>query len=211
MWKDLVINILAAAVWAGAGAFTYRAWIAYRRTYAQARVKLTYFRVLRFGLQSRGDSPFYVRVHHSQAIAAKEGPQAVYDEVLCLNASFSRLAEVHNSIQITSTGVVDALQILPVVAQDSDNHPHSRDDPKRFTASHSEPTNHLMAAGTLVNGLQSVEDRWFGTTAQHDGQTLVLVADFSSLSISPTTLLFKETAVLREKQIVQGKCWGQFL
>lgn len=200
MWRDLGINIIASIMFAALGWIAHRAWAAHQTKYGQERVKLTYYRVLRLSLRQRGDTPYYLRTHHSPAIAAKEGPQPVYDEVWCLNASFSRLAEIPEAIRITSTGVVDAIQVLPVVAQDADNHPHTRDNPSKFTAMHATPTTRLMAAGTLVNGIQERENRWFATTAQHDGQTLVLVADFSSLPFASDAVRNLHASAIRAKQ-----------
>jgi hypothetical protein len=200
MWRDLGINLVASVVFSAATWLALRAWAAQKERFGQDRVKLTYYRVLRLSLRARGDSPYYERTHHAPKIAAREGPQPVYDEVWCLNSSFSRLAEIPEDIRITSTGVVDAIQVLPVVAQDADNHPHTRDNPGMFTATHGAPTTRLMAAGTLVNGLQETENRWFATTAQHDGQTLVLVADFSSLPFASDAVRNLHAIASRNKQ-----------
>lgn len=202
MWDDLGINILASVLFAVAGWIGHKTWEAHRRRYGQERVKLTYYRVLRFAVRGRGDPPYYSRSHHSEPINEAEGAQLVYDEVWCLNSSFSRLPEVQPPIRITSSGTVDALQVLPVVALDADNHPHTRDNPSQFTAAHPDPTLRLMAVGTLINGLQLPTQRWFGTTAQHDGQTLVIVADFSSLPFARRAIRDIHATVIRAKQTV---------
>src|SRR5262249_52439299 len=84
-------------------------------------------------------------------------------------------------VRITSSGIVDAIQIMPVLDRDADNHPHTRDDAKMFTFSHPDPSTQLAAVGTLINGLQTSDNWWYGTTAQYDGQTLLLILDFTSL------------------------------
>ena len=139
--------------------------------------KLTYFRVIRLRLKSRGDAPYYLRRHHT--IAGHE--EEVFDEVWVLNGTLSNSFTELQPVRITSAGVVDALQILPVIAKDADSRPPTKNRVGDFTFAPSKPTNKLVAVGTCVNGLQEPKDWNFSTTAQHPGQDLYLVVDFSSL------------------------------
>lgn len=175
--RDLLINLLAALICTAFGFAVSRVWAAYRRRFSKQYVKFTYYRVVRLRFQDRGDAPYYRRQHHTL-----EGvSDAVYDETWVLNGAQCTHRERLSPVAITSSGLVDAIQIMPVLDRNADNHPHTRYDARSFRFSHPDPTTHLAAVGTLVNGLQKPADWWYATTAQYDGQTLILVVDFTSL------------------------------
>jgi hypothetical protein len=111
-------------------------------------------------------------------------------------------------VRLSSSGIVDAIQILPVLDRDADNHPHTRDSAKVFTFSHTEPSTQLAAVGTMINGLQDEKEWWYGTTAQYDGQTLLLIVDFTSLPyeqspIAGVTSQLERNRVVIPKQSVE--------
>ncbi|MEM6363406.1 MAG: hypothetical protein AAF745_03195 [Planctomycetota bacterium] len=173
--NDLVVGWIAAVL----GWFAYRVWQMYRERFSQQVVKFTYFRVIRLRFRDRGDEAFYERKHHT----LKDHTEPVFDETWTMNSIQTRVPEIIEPVQVSSSGVVDAMQLLPHLDHDVDNHPHSRGSADVFTFANPEKNTNVTAVGTLVNGLQHATDWWFGTTAQYDGQTLILVVDFSSLPI----------------------------
>lgn len=175
--RDLLINLLAALIYAALGFAASRVWSFYRQRFSRQHIKFTYYRVVRLRFRDRGDTFYYQRHHHTIEGVSDE----VYDETWVLNGVQSTHREKLEPISITSSGEVDAVQIMPILDRNADNHPHSRNDAKIFKFSHPEPTTHLAAVGTLINGLQIPEDWWYATTAQYDGQTLILIIDFTSL------------------------------
>jgi hypothetical protein len=175
--RDLIIDLIAALIYAVLGFAASRVWIFYRRRFSKQYLKFTYYRVVRLRFHDRGDAPYYQRHHHT----IEGAPDAVYDETWVLNGVQCTHRESLGSVSITSSGIVDAIQIMPVLDRNADNHPHTRNDAKSFKFSHPEPTTNLAAVGTLINGIQRPEDWWYATTAQYDGQTVILVMDFTSL------------------------------
>ncbi|MEM6688858.1 MAG: hypothetical protein AAF664_05490, partial [Planctomycetota bacterium] len=177
MMSDVINELIVGWIGAVLGWLAFKGWHLYRERFSRDLVKFTYFRVIRMRFRERGDSPYYHRQHHT--IDGEIEP--VYDETWSLNSIQSRVPELLHPVQLTSSGVVDAMQVLPTLDKDADNHPHSRNAAGIAGFSHHEKCTNLTAVGTLVNGLQKNEQWWFGTTAQYEGQTLILVVDFSSL------------------------------
>ena len=177
MIGDIFTELIAGWIGAIVGWLGYRFWSTYKSRFSQNYAKFTYFRVIRLRFRERGDSPYYDRKHHT----IDGSTEPVFDETWSLNALQCAIPELLSPVQLTSSGIVDAVQLLPTLDKDADNHPHTRDSAGMFTFSHPEKSTNLAAVGTMINGLQSSENWWFGTTAQYDAQTLVLVIDFSSL------------------------------
>lgn len=175
--REIGLNVVAWVICVAIGAVAARLWTIYRQRFVREYLKFSYYRVVRLRFRDRGDSPYYVRHHHTI-----EGvSELVYDEVWCLGGTQCSHKERLEAIRFTSSGLVDAIQIMPVLERDVDNHPHTRDSSQVFTFTHAEPITQIAAVGTLVNGLQASDQWWFGTTAQYNGQTLLLVVDFTSL------------------------------
>jgi hypothetical protein len=193
-------NLIAAAIFSTLGFLASRAWTLYTKHFSKEYSKLTYYRVIRLRFKERGDPPYYIRHHHT----VKDRSDEVFDETWALNGIQSSKREKLAPVRLTSSGVVDAVQIVPVLDGNADNHPHTRDKVGNFIFSHPEPSTQLAAVGTLVNGLQTKDNWWFATTAEYDGQTLVLIADFTSLpyEICPIT---EVTSVLERNKIVVPK------
>lgn len=174
------------------GVWVYRQW---HRKFRKRFAKFTLYRVLRLRFKERGGKPYYIRHHHTV-----EGETPVFDETWILNGVQCNYRTRFKPIPISSTGVVDAYQILPTVNRSTDRHPHRRGDLKIFEFSNREPSNRLAATGVLINGLQGESERWFATTAQYDHQSLTLVVDFSSLP-GAGSLLSNVSGIL-EKAVV---------
>ncbi len=175
--KEIGLNILAWILCLIIGAVVSRLWTFYRQRYGKEYNKFTYYRVSRLRFLDRGEAPYYFRHHHT----IENIVEPVYDETWCLNGVQCNHKEELEPVRLTSSGIVDAIQIMPVLNRDADNHPHTRDSAKVFTFSHAHPSNQLVAIGTMINGLQTADQWWYGTTAQYDGQTLLLIVDFTSL------------------------------
>jgi hypothetical protein len=176
--KDIILNLIAALIFVVIGAIASRAFAFYQLRFRKEYTKVTYYRVIRLRSRGRGDDPYYVRHHHT----VERISEPVFDEAWCLNSTQCNQNEILQPIQFSSSGLVDAIQIMPVLSENADNHPHTRAKTNTFVCAHSEPTTHLTAVGTMVNGLQTEDQWWYGTTAQYDGQTLLLILDFTSLT-----------------------------
>ncbi len=198
--KEIILNIIAWVICVIIGAVASRVWTFYRQRFAKEYSKFTYYRVIRLRFRDRGDAPYYVRHHHT--IEGVSEP--VFDETWCLNGAQCSHKEKLEPVRLTSSGLVDAIQIMPVLDRDADNHPHTRDSAKVFTFSHPNPSTQLAAVGTMINGLQTADQWWYGTTAQYDGQILLLIVDFASLpyEISP---IFDVTSQLERDRVVVPK------
>jgi hypothetical protein len=204
--RDLFINLFAALIFAAAGFAASRLLTFVRRRFSKRYSKFTYYRVARLRFQKRGDLPYYHRRHH----VIKGTPSAVYDETWVMSGVHCTHPDKLQSVPITSSGMVDAIQIMPILDSNADNHPHTRDDGRSFRFSHSEPTTQLTAVGTLINGLQNPEDWWYATTAQYEDQTLILVLDFTSLPfdscpISNVTAVLERDRALVSKESVASQ------
>jgi hypothetical protein len=203
--KELSINLIAALIYTALGFAVSRIWIYYRQRFKKEYNKITYFRVIRLRFRDRDDAPYYIRHHHT----LKGERDAVYDETWVLNGIQCTRREKLLPVHITSSGIVDAIQIMPVLDQNADNHPHTRNDAGKFTFSHPEPSVQLAAVGTLINGLQTSDNWWYGTTAQYDGQTLLLILDFTSLPYetcpvkSVTSVLERNCKIIAKETVAQ--------
>jgi hypothetical protein len=198
MIENIFTELVAGAIGTVLGWIGFKFWAQYRARFVQVHTKFTYYRVIRLRFRDRDDAPFYSRDHHTIPNLVED----VFDETLVLNGSHTNIARRLEPIVLTSSGVVDALQILPVLDKDADNHPHTRDEAKRFTFSHDHPSNTLAAIGTIANGLQVPSEWWFGTTAQYDNQTLILVVDFSSLPFDACPVQHVETLLERARGVI---------
>lgn len=186
-WIGAIIGIAIAYLWSFA-----------KTRFGRQYVKFTYFRVIRLRFRHRGDAPYYTRTHQTISGVKEE----VYDETWSMNAAQCNIPDLLEPITLTSSGIVDAVQILPVLDHDADNHPHSRDDARVFTYTHPTKSTSLGAVGTMVNGLQNSKDWWFGTTSQYDKQTMILIVDFTSLPFESSPIRNVETMLERHRQVV---------
>lgn len=194
--KDLGINLIAALIYTVLGIIMSRVWLFYRSRFSKEYSKFTYYRVIRLRFRDRDDAPYYIRHHHTLDNVF----DAVYDETWVLNGMQCTRSEKLEPVRLTSSGIVDAIQIMPVLDRDADNHPHTRNDAKSFVFSHPTPSTSLTAVGTLINGLQSSEEWWYGTTAQYDNQTLLLVLDFTSLPYEHCPIVNVTSVLERDRQ-----------
>lgn len=206
MIQDLFHNLLTGWIGAILAWLALKTWNFYKIRFEQRYTKFTYFRVIRLRIRDQGHRPYYQRSHTSEGTSTD-----VYDEVWCMNSLHASKADQLQEIRLTSSGLVDAQQILPLVQQNRENHPHLRDQLNSFTCGYEGETTHLAAAGTLINGLQNRRDWWFGTTAQYDNQTLLLVVDFSSLPVFETPIKGVSTSIERDrKELSKSKVHAQW-
>lgn len=196
--KEIGFNVIAWIICLVVGALASRAWTYYCLRFGKEYNKFTYYRIIRLRLRDRGDAPYYIRHHHTIEGRA----DAVFDETWCMNATQASQKGILEPVRITSSGSVDAIQITPVLNRDADNHPHTRGSSKVFTFSHPEPCTQLAAVGTLINGLQTSDHHWFATTAQYDGQTLLLIVDFTSLPYDTCPISNVASQLERDRIIV---------
>lgn len=177
MTEDILREVLTGWIWMAIPVValgTYRLW---HRRFRRRYGKFSFFKVLKLGMRDQGHEPFYVRRHH----VLDDASEPVFDEVWVMSGAQSNYPTRFKEMPLTSSGMVDAFIVLPEVLRSSDNHPHRKHRKDEFVFSYPAPANRIAATGILVNGLQDRSQWWFGTTAQYDGQELVLIVDFSSL------------------------------
>lgn len=193
--EDITANLVASFFWMMIGFACSRIWAFYKSKFHRAYSKITYYRVIRLRFKDRGDAPYYLRHHHT----LKNVSEPVYDETWCLNGARCNHKVLLEPVKLSSSGLVDAIQILPVLDRDADNHPHTKDNASLFTFSHPKPSTDLAAVGTMINGLQTEANWWYATTAQYDGQTLLLILDFTSLPFEKCPVSSVTSSLEREK------------
>jgi hypothetical protein len=198
MIRDVLINLLASGIGFCIAWMVLRLKVLHRTRFSQEYIKFTYYRVVRLRFKDRGDLPYYERVHHT----LKGRTTEVFDEAWCINATMVKFPEVLEPIQLTCSGMVDAVQIVPVLNRSTDNHPHSRDDSKQFICHHDLPSNRFAAVATLINGLQTPSEWWYGATAQYNGQSLSLIVDFSSLPLERSPIRGIRSVLERDNAVV---------
>lgn len=203
--KDLAINLIAAIIYTALGFFVSRIWIFYRQRFTKEYSKITYYRVIRLRFRNRGDAHYYRRHHHT----VKGASDLVYDETWVLNGMQCTKPEKLEPVRITSSGIVDAVQIMPVLDRNADVYPHTRDDAKMFTFSHPKPSTQLVAVGTIINGIQTADQWWYATSAQYDGQTLLLILDFTSLPYETCPIRNVTSALERNRIIIPKEAVAQ--
>ena len=203
--KELAINLVAAFIYTvlvfGAGRFLFY----YRHRFTKEYSKITYYRVIRLRFRDRDDTPYYIRHHHT----IKDISDAVFDETWVLNGMQCTRPEKLEPVRITSSGIVDAVQIMPVLSGSVDPYPHARDNATMFMFAHPEPSTQLVAVGTLINGLQTSDNWWYGTSAQYDGQTLLLILDFTSLPFETCPVRDVRSVLERDGKTVRKETVSQ--
>src|SRR5215510_10061888 len=175
--KDIVTNLVAALIYTALGFAVSRIWFYYRHRFTKEYIKISYYRVIRLRFRNKNDSPYYTRRHHT----IKDKSDAVCDERWLLNCMQCTRPEKLSPVRITSSGIVDALQIMPILNRNADEYPHTRDNATMFTFDHQDPSPQLLAVGTLINRIQTPDNWWYAMSAQYDDQTLFLIMDFTSL------------------------------
>lgn len=164
-------------IWMAIPVIVLGIWRFYQQRFKKRYIKLVLFKVIRLRLKNLGQPPYYFRKHHS----LEDIEEPVYDETWVINGTIANQPTILEPITVTSSGSVDAYQILPSISISKDIHPHRKDDPKEFQFKEETPSRSIAVIGVLTNGIQDEKEWWYGSTAQYNEQDITLIVDFSSL------------------------------
>lgn len=177
MFDKFLDELSTGWIWAAIPLLIVWLWRLYQQRFKKRYTKLAIFKVIHLRLKSLGHSPYYVRKHHS--VEGVEEP--VYDETWMINGTVANQTTLLQPILVTSSGFVDAYQILPSVTISKDIHPLRGKSTKQVEFREDAPTRSIAVVAILINGQQSEDQWWYATTAQYNEQDITLIVDFSSL------------------------------
>ncbi|HUB67325.1 MAG TPA: hypothetical protein VL981_07575 [Candidatus Methylacidiphilales bacterium] len=205
--KDITFSIISWVICLVIGTVCTKLWTYYRLKFSKEHTKVAYYRLIRLRLKSRGDKPYYRRKHHT----SKEILEQVYDETWCLQAALCNQKDKLEPIQFDSSGMVDAIQVLPTLDYGMNTLPSTKEKGKAFIYRHPEPCAQIMAVGTMINGLQTPPNWEYGTIAQCDGQTVILILDATSLPVQICPITNVTSHLVRNgKEISKKSVEGQW-